>query len=93
MIESLSTKFALSPEAKKTLIDAKSIEDVYTLLATLKVEKAEPVVAAEGGAKGHGITMGSEIEANAPKTRKVEEIGSYNPHTGKYVPTYREELI
>jgi hypothetical protein len=93
MVESLTTKFALSPDAKKALIDAKSVEDVYTLLATLKVEKAEPVVAAEGAAAtGCGIVLGSEIEGKAPETVKIEQVGDYDPYTGKYKPSYREEL-
>jgi hypothetical protein len=88
-----TTKFALSPDAKKALIDAKSVEDVYTLLATLKVEKAEPVVAAEGAAAtGCGIVLGSEIEGKAPETVKIEQVGDYDPYTGKYKPSYREEL-
>jgi hypothetical protein len=92
MVESLSTKFALSPEAKKTLVDAKTPEDVYTLLETLKVEKAEPVIAAKGGAEtGCGIILGSEIEGKAPESIKIEEVGTYNPFTGKYEATYREE--
>ena len=94
MVESLTTKFALSPDAKKALIEAKSAEDVYKLLDTLKVEKAEPVVAAEGAAAtGCGIVLGSEIEAKAPKTVKVEEVGNYNPYIRKYEPSYREDVI
>jgi hypothetical protein len=93
MVESLSTKFALSPEAKTALIDAKSAEDVYTLLETLKVTKAEPVVAAEGAnTTGCGIVLGSEIEGKAPETINVEQVGDYDPYTGKYVPSFREEL-
>ena len=93
MIESLSTKYALSDEAKKGLTEAKTLADALALFGTLKVEKAEPVIAAEGGASGCGIVLGSEIEGEAPKTVKIEEVGSYNPYTRKYDPTYREELI
>lgn len=92
MVDSLATKFALSPEARKTLIDAKAVEDVYALLETLKVDKAEPVIAAKGGATGSGIIIGTEVEAKAPETIKIEEIGSYNASTRKYEPTFREEV-
>jgi hypothetical protein len=93
LIESLGTMYALSDEAKKGLADAKTLEDALTLFSTLKVEKAEPVVAAEGKAKGHGITMESEVKAEAPKTIKIEEIGTYDPVTKKYVASFREVAI
>lgn len=92
LIESLGTKYALSDEAKKGLVDAKTLEDALTLFSTLKVEKAEPVVAAEGKAKGHGITLGSEVKGKAPETTKIEQVGNWNPYTNKYEPSFREEL-
>jgi hypothetical protein len=95
MIETLSTKYALSDKAKEQLMGAKTMDEALTLFASLKVEKAEPVVEAEGGkVSGSGIVMGAgKIEAKAPKTVKVEEVGTYNPYTRKYEPTYREEMI
>ena len=95
MIESLATMYGLSNEAKKTLSDAKTLEDALTLFGTLKVEKAEPVVAAKGdGEKSGGIVMGAgKVEAAAPKTQKIEEVGNYNPYTRKFEPSFREELI
>ncbi len=94
MTEKLATMYGLSDEAKKLLSDAKSLEDVFTLFSTLKVENVEPVVAAEdGGQKGGGIVMGAAVEAKAPKVSKVEEVGNYNPYTRKYEATFREEMI
>lgn len=94
MIESLATKYGLSDEAKKGLTDAKTIEDALTLFAGLEVKQAEPIVAAEAGKpQGGGILMGAAIEGKKPEIRKIEEIGTWDPYTKQYVPTYREEVI
>jgi hypothetical protein len=94
LMESVSTKYGLSEEAKKTLLDAKTIEDALTLFSTLEVATAEPVIAAKGGAKkGGGIIMGAGAEGTEKKIRKIEEVGSYDPRTQKWIPTYREEVI
>jgi hypothetical protein len=99
MIESLAAQYSLSDEAKKELTDAKTVKDTLALFAGLKITK--PIAgkgAAEGSdkkdEKGGGIIEGaSKIEGAAPKTVKVEEVGNYDAITGKYIPTYREELI
>jgi hypothetical protein len=101
MIESLAVQYSLSDEAKKALTDAKTLEDALALFAGLAITK--PIAgkgAAEGkegegtGSKGGGIVQGgASIEAQAPKTVKVEEVGNYDAVTGKYIPTFREELI
>ena len=94
MTEKLATMYGLSDEAKKTLTDAKTVEDAFALFSELKVAKAEPVVAAEGGGqKGGGIVLGAAIEAKAPETIKVKEVGNYNPYTRKYEDSFRVELI
>jgi len=95
LIESISAKFALSPKAKEQLMKAKSVDETLTLFESLKVEKAEPLVAAESGKpESGGIIMGAgKIEGAAPKTVKVEEVGNYNPYTRKYEPSYREDVI
>jgi hypothetical protein len=95
MIETLSTKYALSDKAKEQLMGAKTVDETLRLFASLKVDKAEPVVAATSGElTGGGIIMGAgKIEGSAPKTVKVEEVGTYNPYTRKYEPTYREDVI
>jgi hypothetical protein len=99
MIESLSAQYSLSDEAKKALTDAKTIEDALALFAGLEITKP---IAGEGVAedsdkkdvKGGGIVEGAaKIEAQAPKTVKVEEVGNYDAVTGKYIPTFREELM
>jgi hypothetical protein len=95
LIESISAKYALSDEAKEMLMKAKSVDETLTLFESLKVEKTEPIIAAESGKPASGgIVMGAaKIEGQAPKTVKVEEVGNYNPYTRKYEPSYREELI
>lgn len=95
MVESLATKYALSDEAKKGLTEAKTLEDALTLFSTLKVEKADPVVAAKSGkgTEGGGIVMGAVVEGKAPEVRKIEEVGTYDPYTRKYVPSFREEVM
>jgi hypothetical protein len=99
MIETLSSQYSLSDEGKKALTDAKTVEDALALFAGLKITK--PIAgkgAAEGSdkkdEKGGGILEGTaKVEGAAPKTAKVEEVGNYDAITGKYIPTYREELI
>jgi hypothetical protein len=95
LVDQLATMYALSDEAKKGLTEAKSVEDVFTLFSTLKVEKAEPVIAAKGGkgTEGGGIVMGAVVEGKAPEVLKTEEVGTYDPYTRKYVPSFREEVI
>jgi hypothetical protein len=98
MIESLSAQYSLSEEAKKTLTEAKTVEDALALFAGLTITKP---IAGEGAAedgdkgdKGGGIIQGGAvIEAAAPKKVKIEEVGNYDATTGKYIPSYREELI
>jgi hypothetical protein len=96
MVEGLATQYSLSEEAKKALSDAKTLEDALVLFAGLKITK--PIAgkgAAEGDKadKGGGVIEGAgKIEAKAPETVKVEEIGDFNPYTKKYEPTFREEL-
>jgi hypothetical protein len=103
MIESLATQYSLSEEAKKALTDAKTIEDTLALFAGLTITKP---IAGEGVAgdsngkdgghaeKGGGVVQGGAvIEAKAPQTVKVEELGTYDPYTRKYTPRFREELI
>jgi hypothetical protein len=96
MVEALATQYSLSEEAKKALSDAKTLEDALALFAGLTITK--PIAgkgAAEGGKedKGGGVIEGAgKIEAKAPETVKIEEVGNFNPYTKKYEPTYREEL-
>ena len=103
MIESLSTQYSLTEEAKKALIDAKTLEEALTLFSTLKITK--PI--AGGGAaeekkdkkdgkdeKGGGVIMGGgAAEEKAPETIKVPEVGSYDPIKGEYIEAFREEPI
>jgi hypothetical protein len=95
LVDQLATKYAFSDEAKKGLTEAKTVEDVFTLFSTLKVEKAEPVIAAKGGkgTEGGGIVMGAVVEGKAPEVLKTEEVGTYDPYTGKYIPSFREEVM
>jgi hypothetical protein len=98
MIESLSTQYSLSEEAKKVLTEAKTVEDALALFAGLRIAKP---IAGEGAAedadkadKGGGVVQGGAvIKAEAPETIKIEEVGDYDAVTGKYIPSYREEVI
>jgi hypothetical protein len=99
MVEALATQYSLSDDAKKALSDAKTLEDALVLFAGLKITK--PIAgkgAAEGkeddkAGKGGGVIEGAgKIEAKAPETVKVQEIGSWDAYTRKYVPTFREEM-
>jgi hypothetical protein len=99
MVESLATQYSLSEDAKKVLTEAKTLEDALALFAGLTITK--PIAgkgAAEGTGsekpdKGGGVIEGAgKIEAKAPETIKVEEVGTFNPYTKKYEPTYREVL-
>lgn len=100
MVEALATQYSLSDDAKKVLSEAKTLEDALVLFAGLTITK--PIAgkgAAEGGkeddkgGKGGGVIEGAgKIEAKAPETIKVEEVGTFNPYTKKYEPTYREVL-
>jgi hypothetical protein len=97
-IESLSAQYSLSEEAKKTLTEAKTVEDALALFAGLTITKP---IAGEGTAedddkadKGGGVVRGGAvIKAEAPATVKIEEVGNYDAVTGKYIPSYREEVI
>jgi hypothetical protein len=99
MVEALATQYSLSDDAKKALSDAKTLKDALVLFAGLKITKP---IAGEGAAegkdgnkagKGGGVIAGTaKIEAKAPATVKIEEIGSWDAYTQKYVPTFREEL-
>ena len=94
MMEKLGTMYALSDEAKKGLTEAKTLEEALTFFAGLKVEKAEPVIAAkDGGQTGGGIIMGGAAQDPGPKVRKVLEVGNFNPITQKWEDRYREEVI
>ena len=99
LIESLSTQYSLSDEQKKSLMDAQTPEDALTLFSTLKVEKPGVIAAGTKAEKGDkkdetgGIIMGGAAEQKAATTMKVPELGNFDPYTGKFETSYREEPI
>jgi nucleoid-associated protein YgaU len=96
LIEKARHDYGLTDELFKTLKDAKTIDEIITLFTSLNIKKEGEIAASteKGGEKGEGdtgIVVGS-AETPAPPVAKIEEVGSYNPYTKQWEPSYREEV-
>jgi hypothetical protein len=96
VMETLATKYGLTDEQKKTLMDAKTLKEGLALFSMLDVKKESEVVAAKGASEQKsGIIMGGAAPSGDTKRKvmKIEEVGNFNAKTKEYEPTYREEVI
>ena len=77
--------FALKEDSEvmKNYDGAKTIEELREVMTSMEMPKAAAAAAGISSAIGGD---GAEVE-------KVEEVGSYDPIKGEWIPTYREEAI
>jgi hypothetical protein len=96
LIETAKTKYGLDEEKVKALQDAKTPEDILKCFSELEIKKEADVAASvkKGGEVKEGdtgVVVGS-AETPAPQVTKIEEVGSYNPYTKEWEPSFREEV-
>ena len=96
LIEKARHDYGLTDESFKTLKEAKTIDEIIALFTSLNIKKEADVAAAatKDGEKKEGdtgVVVGS-AGAGIPKVTKIEEVGSFNPYTKKWEPSFREEV-
>ena len=96
LIEKARHDYGLTDELFKTLKDAKTIDEIITLFTSLNIKKEADVAASvnkggEGKEGDTGIVVGS-AGTPPPQVTKIEEVGSFNPYTKKWEPSFREEV-
>jgi len=92
LIETAKTKYGLDEEKVKLLKEAKTPEDILKCFSELEVKKDTEVAASAGDGKegDTGVVVGSASHKEA--VTRIEEVGSFDPYTKEWVPSYREEV-